>query len=131
MCAGCEGSLYPFTGTVAHHLGPIQASYLLVQRLIAKLHRMYQLKGYSDKEAFGEAEYFPIIKKSMYKTHLIFPVPQTSGKCHALGKSDLLWGTGKSFPVKGEDFVYLIWLKKQCCLDATKAVITKQIGNAW
>jgi len=130
-CAGCEGSLYPFTGTVAHHLNPIQASYLLVQRLIAKLHRTYQLKGYDDKKNFGEANYLPIIKKTMYKTHLLYPVPQTSGKCHALGKSDFLWGLGKSFPIKGEDFVYLIWLKKQCCLDSIKATAINQAGGLW
>lgn len=125
-CAGCEGSLYPLTGTVAHHLSPIQASYLLVQRLIAKLHRTYQLKGYPKGE-FCEAKHMPIIRKTIYKTHLLHPIPQTSGKCHALGKSDLLWGVGKSFPIKGEEFVYLIWLKKQCCLDSTKAAVMKHL----
>ena len=130
-CGGCEGSLYPFTGTVAHHVSPIQASYLLVQRLIAKLHRSYILKGYDKKDEFGTASWLPIIKKSMYKTHLVHPVPQTSGQCHALGKSDLLWGTGKSFPIKGEDFVYLIWKKKQCCLNSTKATAAKQVAGLW
>ncbi len=129
-CAGCEGSLYPFTGTVAHHLGPMQASYLLVQRLIAKLHRSYMLKGY-DKKEFCEAQFMPIIKKTLYKTHLAYPVPQTSGKCHSLGKSDLLWGIGKTFPVKGEDFVYLIWSKKQCCLDSVRATFATQLGGTW
>ncbi|CAF24158.1 TraU family protein [Candidatus Protochlamydia amoebophila] len=129
-CAGCEGSLYPLTGVVAHHLSPIQASYLLVQRLIAKLHRMFLLKGY-DKGEFCEAQMMPILKKTLYKTHLIYPIPQTSGLCHALGKSDLLWGIGKSFPIQGEDFVYLIWSKKHCCLDSTKAAAMKPIGGLW
>jgi conjugal transfer pilus assembly protein TraU len=127
-CAGCEGSLYPFTGTVAHHVSPMQASYLLVHRVIAKLHRSSLLKGH-DKKNFCESEYMPIIKKTLYKTHLVHPIPQTSGKCHALGKSDLLWGIGKSFPVKGEDFVYLVWVKKQCCLDSTKAAATVYAGS--
>jgi conjugal transfer pilus assembly protein TraU len=127
-CAGCSGSLYPFTGNVAHHVGPIQASYLLVQRIIAKLHRTYQIKGY-DQGQFCEAQYMPVIKKSLYKTHMIYPIPQTSGKCQTLGKSDLLWGTGKSYPIKGEDFVYLIWAKKQCCLDSTKAAAAT--GATW
>lgn len=118
-CAGCEGSLYPLTGTVAHHVGAIQASSLLLQRVIAKLHRTLAIKGY-EKNEFCEAKLMPIIKKNLYKTQMIYPIPQTSGSCHALGKSDVLWGTGKSFPFKGEDFVYLIWTKKQCCLDAVK-----------
>lgn len=129
-CAGCEGSLYPLTGTVAHHVGSIQASYLLVQRLIAKLHRTFMLKGY-DKGQFCEAQYMPILKKSLYKTHLVHPIPQTSGPCHALGKSDLLWGIGKSFPIKGEEFVYLIWSKKHCCLDSVQAAAAVQVGGAW
>lgn len=129
-CAGCEGSIYPFTGSVAHHNSPVQASYLLVQRLITKLHRMHMLKGF-EKNQFCEAQHMPIIKKTLYKTHLVHPVPQTSGKCHPLGKSDLLWGIGKSFPVHGEDFVYLVWSKKQCCLDSAKITAATQGGGVW
>ncbi len=121
-CAGCEGSLYPFTGTVAHHVGAVQASALLLQRVIAKLHRTLAIKGY-EKNNYCEAEFLPIFKKSLYKTQMIYPIPQTSGACQALGKSDVLWGAGKAFPFKGEDFVYLIWTKKQCCLDAVKPAV--------
>ncbi|PJD94562.1 MAG: conjugal transfer protein [Parachlamydia sp.] len=119
-CAGCEGSLYPLNGCVATHIGGIQASSLLVNRVIAKLHRLSLVRGFG-KHDFCEAKIMPIIKKSLYKTQLVFPIPQTSGSCHPLGKSDVLWGSGKSFPYGGEDFVYLIWTKKQCCLDALKA----------
>jgi len=94
-CAGCEGSLYPFTGNVGHHEGGIQASSLLVQRTIARLHRIGVVKGY-EKTDFCEARIMPIIKKSLYKTQLVHPIPQTSGPCHALGKSDMLWGSGSS-----------------------------------
>lgn len=125
-CAGCEGSLYPLTGSVAHHVGAVQASSLLIQRVIAKLHRGLAIKGY-DKNDYCEAKLMPIIKKSLYKTQMIYPFPQTSGECHALGKSDILWGTNKSYPIKGEDFVYLVWSKKQCCLDAVKPAITGRV----
>ncbi len=121
-CAGCQGSLYPFTGTVGHHVGAVQASSLLVHRVLAKLHRSFLLKGY-EKNEFCEAKYLPTIKKSLYKTQLIHPIPQTKGQCHPLGKTDTLWGAGKSFPYGGEDFVYLIWTKKQCCLDAVKPLV--------
>ena len=118
-CAGCEGSLYPLNGTVGHHVGAIQSSALLVHRTIAKMHRLLQQKGYEDDE-FCQAKLMPIIKKSLYKTQLVYPIPQTKGECHALGKTDLLWGSGKSYPKEGEDFVYLIWTKRHCCLDAAK-----------
>jgi len=121
-CGGCQGSLYPFTGTVAHHVGAVQASSLLVHRVIAKMHRSFLLRGY-DKKEFCESKIMPIIKKSLYKTQLVYPVAQTKGKCHSLGKTNVIWGAGKSFPYGGEDFVYLIWNKKQCCLDAVKPIL--------
>lgn len=122
-CAGCEGSLYPFSGTVAHHLGGIQASALLVHRLIAKMHRLGLQKGY-EAEEYCMSKPMPIIKKSLYKTQLAFPTPQTKGPCHPLGQSDVVWGANKSFPNGGEDFVYLVWTKRQCCIDAIKPVVT-------
>lgn len=122
FCAGCEGSLYPFTGNVAHHVGGIQASSLLLQRVIARLHRIGIVSGYENDD-FCKPRIMPIIKKSLYKTQLLRPQPQTSGACQPLGKSDLLWGSGKSYPGSGEEFVYLIWIKKQCCLDAVKPSI--------
>ena len=118
-CAGCQGSLYPFTGTVAAHVGAVQASSLLVHRMLAKLHRSFMLKGYENNE-FCEAKFLPIIKKSLYKTQLVYPIPQTKGQCHPLGKTDVIWGSRKSYPQGGEDFVYLVWVKKQCCLDAVR-----------
>jgi conjugal transfer pilus assembly protein TraU len=119
-CAGCQGSLYPFGGHVSHHVGLLQASSLLVHRCLAMLHRMGVVKGY-DENDFCEPRLMPMIKKSLYKTQIVRPIPHTSGECHALGKSDQLWGIGKTYPVKAEDdFVYLIWIKKQCCLDAVR-----------
>jgi conjugal transfer pilus assembly protein TraU len=28
----------------------------------------------------------------------------------------VLWGSGKEFPYQGEDFGYLVWRKRSCCL---------------
>ena len=122
-CGGCQGSLYPFGGNISHHVSPLQATSLLVHRCLAKLHRMGIVKGYIDTD-FCEAHVMPVIKKSLYKTQIVRPIPQTSGSCHALGKSDQIWGIGKTYPVGGEDdFVYLIWMKKLCCLDAVKPAL--------
>lgn len=122
-CAGCLGSLYPFGGHISHHVGPLQSSSLLVHRCLAKLHRMGIVKGHEEND-FCEAHSMPIIKKSLYKTQILRPIPQTNGACHALGKSEQLWGIGKTYPYGGEDdFVYLIWMKKQCCLDAVQPIL--------
>lgn len=125
-CAGCEGSLYPFTGNIAHYEGPAQASSLLLQRALAKLHRTGVLKGYK-KSDFCEAHYMPIMRKTLYKTQLAKPKPQRSGSCQALGKSDILWGSGKALPGKGEDFCFVLWSKKQCCIDGAKVASFKGV----
>ena len=127
-CAGCEGSLYPFTGNVSHHIGGLQASSLLLQRVLAKHHRIGLTKGHRPED-FCEPVYMPIIKKSIYKTQILYPIAQTSGSCHPLGKSDAIWGVGKSYPVGGEDFVYMIWKKNQCCLDAVKPALKVITGS--
>ncbi len=126
-CAGCQGSLYPFTGTVAHHVGAIQASALLVHRVIAKMHRLSLFRGF-EKDNFCEPTYQPIIRKSQYKIQLVHPKAQKKGPCPSLGGTDVIWGAGKSFPYKGEDFIYLVWRKRQCCLDAIKPAV-KAIGT--
>ncbi|MGK5593737.1 MAG: TraU family protein [Parachlamydiaceae bacterium] len=127
-CAGCQGSLYPFQGTVEHHVSPLQASSLLVHRVIAKLHRCGFIKGYHESE-FCSPSYMPIIKKSLYKTQLVHPIPQTKGPCQPLGKSDVLWGFGKNDPFGGREFVYLVWVKKQCCLDAVKPLVLPTVAK--
>lgn len=120
-CAGCQGSLYPFIGHVTHHRSLLQATSLLVHRCIAKLHRVGVVRGYNEDD-FCESRIMPVIKKTLYKTQIVRPIPQTSGACHTLGKNDQLWGDKKTYPVGGEDdFVYLIWMKKQCCLDAVRS----------
>lgn len=111
-CAGCLGSLYPFVGKVGHHIGGIQASSLLVMRLLAKFHGLNVVKGY-EIDDFCEGHYRPRVQKTIYKTHLAYP---TNAPCQPLGKSDALWGSGKSYPYGGEDFCYLLFKKTKCCL---------------
>jgi conjugal transfer pilus assembly protein TraU len=117
-CGGCSGSIYPYSGHVSHHIGGAQASHLLVHRLLSKLHSNGAILSASDD--FCDKKRYYRIKKSLYKTQLTHPIANTEGPCNRLGKSDVLWGSGKSYPYEGEDFVYLIWTKKHCCLDAVK-----------
>ncbi len=116
-CAGCQGSMYPFTGSIPAHVGGVQASLLALERMIAKLHREGLLWGTMGKEAYCDRYPMPIIKKTQYKTQMLFPIPSTGSKqCYPLGRSEVLWGSGKEFPYTGEDFGYLIWRKRSCCL---------------
>jgi conjugal transfer pilus assembly protein TraU len=114
-CGGCQGSLYPFTGTLDAHTGGVQASLLIVQRLIARLHREGLLWGYVGKAGLCGKYYMPFIRKSQYRTQMTYPIPQTRS-CYPLGHTEILWGAGREFPYKGSDFAYLIWRKRDCCI---------------
>ena len=121
-CAGCQGSLYPLNGNVQAHVGGVQASSLEVYRIIAKLHReglMWAASGDG-----GMCGYYlqPVMDKTGYKYHMLYPVPQTkkiAGKCcQPLGRSTILWGAGREFPFEGEDFAYQVFRKRNCCQGA-------------
>lgn len=114
-CAGCQGSLYPFTGTTAHHNGGVGASLLLVSKFMAKLHRQLTLWGYYGKRGMCGKYPMPIIKKSQYRLQMTYPIPETSF-CKRIGQTEVLWQGGREFPITGEDWGYLIWRKRDCCL---------------
>ncbi|MBA3814650.1 MAG: TraU family protein [Alphaproteobacteria bacterium] len=117
-CGGCQGSLYPFTGNNTAHIGGVQASLLLTQRMMAKLHRELLLWGTSGSHALCQKYPMPVIKKTQYKTQMTYPRPTTRGPmaCNPLGRTEVIWGMGREFPYKGEDFGYLIWRKRNCCV---------------
>lgn len=115
-CGGCQGSLYPYTGTVSAHVGGVQGSLLSLQRMVAKLHREGLLWGYIGVDGLCDKYPMPIIRKTQYKTQMVYPIPSTARGCHPLGRSEALWATGKEYPYQGEDFGYLIWRKRNCCL---------------
>ena len=115
-CAGCQGSLYPLVGHVAHPIGIMQTSSLLIHRILTKLNTLKVLTTFKEKDFCHKTRSW-LLRKKAYKTQLLFPKAQTKAPCNTLGKSTALWGAGRSYPGKGEDAVYLIWTKKQCCLD--------------
>ncbi len=77
-CAGCDGSLYPFTGNVFPQTDPVAGSSLITQRVLASLHR----KGLAEKTigdaAMCKPEYFPTIPRSQYRFSMLWPVPEAS-----------------------------------------------------
>ena len=121
-CAGCQGGIYPLNGHVQHHIGGVQASSLLLQRLTAKMHRQGLIWSASGGD--GLCGYYPRLQmdKSNYKYQMLFPVPQTqkiAGRCcQPYGRTTTVWGAGKEFPYKGEDFSYMVFRKRNCCQGA-------------
>ena len=121
-CAGCNGSIYPFNGHVQAHVSHVQASSLLVQRMTAKLHRQMLMWGTTGEDGLCSPYPQPVMDKTQYKYQMLYPVTQTekiNGRCcQPFGRSTVIWGAGKSFPYKGEDFAYQVFRKKHCCMGA-------------
>lgn len=117
-CAGCNGSLYPFGGFIESHTSGVQASSLIVERTIARLHRVGLAWETSGSYALCEKRLAPKVKKTQYKLQMTYPVPNANGKmaCNPFGRTTAFWGSGREFPGNGEDFGYLIWRKRNCCL---------------
>ncbi len=118
-CAGSQGSLYPFSGHVANHYGGIEAALLLVQRMLAKLHRLGLAYETSGSAALCGKKLRPVIKKSQYKTQMTYPKALTNSKlsCNPLGMTSVIWGAGREFAYSGEDFGFMIWRKRNCCIN--------------
>ena len=119
-CCGCQGSMYPYTGTNGSQNGAVQGSVLLVARMIAKLHRELLLWAtWGPPMVSGTCSKYPLplIEKSAYRIQMTYPIPETSS-CKRLGQTEVTWQAGKEFPYKGEDFAYLVWHKRECCLGA-------------
>lgn len=119
-CMGCHGPTFPLTGWVNAHVGGVQASSLIIERLNNKLHRegtMWAASG-----ATGTCAMYPqlVMAKSNYKYQMVYPTPQNkdaSGRCcQPYGRSSILWGAGKEVPFVGNDFGYQIFRHRDCCM---------------
>lgn len=124
-CSGCNGTVYPMDGNVTVHVGGVQASSLLNHRILAKMHRLMITWQWWGEGALCGGHVAPIMDKRGYKTQMVWPVTVTSSNdgnnwgrcCQPLGRSTQLWGTGKEFPIRGEDFAYQVFRKRNCCMD--------------
>lgn len=118
-CAGCQGSMYPLTGWVGNFNGGVRASELLMQRFTNKAHRQGLIWAASGSD--GQCGLYPqvLMDKTNYKAQMLYPIPNTKkvdGKCcHPYGRTTTIWGSGKEYPYKGEDFTYQIFRKRNCC----------------
>lgn len=117
-CAGCLGSMYPFTGnTTEVNQGDVAVSSLMAAKLYAKMFR-YGLEFWTSMQyELCIAVPTGLIVKSQYKFALLSPIPElTVPCCEPLGRSPMLWSLGKSYPAGGENFVYVAWRLTRMCL---------------
>lgn len=116
-CAGCNGSMYPLNGHVAAHVTPVQASRLVATRMLYKMHRTGLAWGTMGSRALCSKYLMPVMRKQQYRLQMTNPTATVKGRyaCAPLGTTTINPQTGKSYPVKGEDFGYLVWRKRNCC----------------
>ena len=114
-CAGCWGSIYPFTGHTGATTSPIQWSGLLATRMLAKLHRemLAHLTTGPTAKCFTHPN--GVIFKGQYKMQMMYPFPEIE-KCNPIGRSQMIIGDWRTIPTVGEDYVWLIWRKRDCCV---------------
>ncbi len=119
-CSGCNGPMFPMNGNIAAHNSPVQSSRLAAERLLFKMHRQGLAWGTAGSKALCGKYIQPILKKSQYRIQMTNPISTVSGKyaCSSIGASTLPPDAGRSYPVKGEDFGYLLWRKRNCCMRA-------------
>lgn len=119
-CAGCQGGLYPMNGHVPYHLGGVRTAALMAQRLTAKMHRELIAWGWHGTPGLCGPYFLPVMDKAAYKTQLTHPIPATSketGKCcQPFGRQTVTWSAGKEYPVRGEDFSFILFRKRNCCV---------------
>jgi conjugal transfer pilus assembly protein TraU len=117
-CAGCHGGMYPINGHIPSHVGSIQSSSLAVARMTYKMHREVMMPITSGPEAICQAIPSPMIKKSQYRMQLTVPIPTVDPLlgCNQFGRSSMFWDAFREVPVTGEDFNYVLWRKRNCCV---------------
>lgn len=117
-CAGCNGSMYPLNGHVPAHVTPVQASRLVAERMLYKVHRQALAWGTMGSKALCHKYLMPVMRKQQYRLQMTNPISTVKGRyaCAPIGATTIIPHTGKSFPVKGEDFGYLVWRKRNCCM---------------
>lgn len=118
-CGGCQGSMFPLNGHVQSHVGGVQASSLIMQRYAMKLHREFLAFAGNGIPGWCGMYPAPVLDKRIYKYSMLYPSSQGKGPdgrcCQPMGRTTHLWSAGKEYPIKGEDFAYMMYRKRNCC----------------
>ncbi len=111
-CKGSWGNAYPLTGWT-NTKNVVEDSASVAASMIYKLHRQLILWG-----SWGQAGlcgYYPapIWRKSAYRLQLVTPIPSFAT---TIGTSGLMWTPGHNPPFIGDNFGYILFKKRDCCV---------------
>ncbi|HAT7732703.1 TPA: conjugal transfer pilus assembly protein TraU [Enterobacter cloacae] len=113
-CAGSQGSIYPLTGYTSGEFSPLEASLLVGERMVFKMHREGLVWNSVGADVAVCNQYpSPIIPKERWRYQMVNMYPEP-GNCHPFGASTQLWGTTHNSPSSKKNFGYLFWRKRNC-----------------
>lgn len=119
-CAGCWGSLYPYTGNTTSGTQVVDSALMSTRILAAAARRGVPFPELVSSGTGAKCGAYPsfMIKKSQYKMSMLKPIPMTSGKCSfPIGRSTIVSSAEyRSVPGTGEDYIWMLWKKKDCCV---------------
>lgn len=114
-CMGDNGPTYPLDGNNIDGDTPIQSATLLQERFNFKMHREGVITDTLPVQgAMCYSIYMPIMPKSRYRYEMVNTIPNYD--VHPYGHDTMIWGAGHNNPTSGNDFGFLVWRKRNCCL---------------
>ncbi|OJY94438.1 MAG: hypothetical protein BGP25_05460 [Lysobacterales bacterium 63-13] len=115
-CAGTLGGMYPFTGFNGYGGAPQRVAAITNTRALGAMHRRgLALQAKGDVAVCSNMP-APIIVKNQYKWQQAYPVPETISN-HWIGESVWRWGQFRHIPAVGEDFINILWIWDDCCVN--------------
>jgi conjugal transfer pilus assembly protein TraU len=123
-CMGSWGSSYPLSGTTTSS-NPTATNALLASRMIFKLGREGLLRDTAvpttdwGSNCSSEGVLSPIMTKSHYKLQVA--KPKKGATSVPIGRSDLIWGSGKNPPFgtasnAPDNFLWIMTRARTCCV---------------
>jgi len=113
-CMGSWGNVYPLTGSQPTKDSFVADTSGIAAKLIYKLHRELILWGSVGTAGLCGHFPMPIWMKSAYRLQIMSPIPHPIG--HVIGQSGLLWDTTKNTPTTMDNFGYVLFKKRDCCV---------------
>lgn len=110
-CAGSQGFMYPMTGEVAEYESGVQASTLISERIIYKLHQIGLITDTDANHLCSEFTNYNM-PKSRYRYQMIYP---EKSNAEPFGRTTMIWGADKENFFVGDDAGYVIFRKRNCC----------------
>jgi len=131
-CGGCDGPLYPMKGNINYNLSRPGTAELMAYKWLLHMHRTAkEFKTIGPRAKCAPYPWPFFVVKNQYKVQMIHPLAEKGDPCaHPLGRSTFLWkgklqvgGRGAKLPGEsstvagvGEDYIYLLWRRMECCI---------------